>query len=73
VPKANERAARFFPPIVSIQAMLFLVALGVFAIRWSSGLTTDVPILFADAFLIGNILFFLAQVSAPLYAYRDPP
>jgi hypothetical protein len=22
---------------------------------------------------MGNILFFLAQVSAPLYAYRDPP
>jgi hypothetical protein len=30
--------------------MLLLVVLGVFAIRWSSGLTTDVPILFAEAF-----------------------
>jgi len=73
MPQASQPSQRYPVSILSVQLILLLWSLGILVFRWSSGLKTDVPMHFTDTLLIGNLLFFLAQLGAPLYAYRSPP
>jgi sigma-B regulation protein RsbU (phosphoserine phosphatase) len=53
--------------------VLVLAALAILAIRWSSGMQTNVPLHFLNTLVLGNVMFFLMSASAPLYANRGPP